>query len=201
MHKYLFTLVIIFLILACNSKASLKNLEGKYITNIKDDRIITSQGKTYELPVKEDGLIYYLIRHAEKDTTINTSDPPLSQKGERRSIALYDMFRGTDLDLIYSTMTIRTISTVQEIADQKGMIIKAYNPRELRNMHSYIIDSTEAKRILIVGHANTTPVMANFLSDTEYFTSSFTEDEYDNLIIVLDNGENDKEIIPVKFKP
>jgi metallophosphoesterase superfamily enzyme len=90
---------------------------------------------------------------------------------------------------------------VQEIADQKGMAIKAYNPRELRKMHSEIIDSTDAKRVLIVGHSNTTPVLANFLSDTKYYTSSFDDNEYDNLIIVLDNGPEDKELIPVKFKP
>lgn len=201
MHRLLYFFSLIFLFISCKPKASLEKLEGKYVTNIRQNQIVTADGDIFDIPIKEDGTVFYLIRHAEKDTMSQATDPPLSKLGEKRSVALYDMFRGTDLDLIYSTMFLRTISTVQVIADQKGMSIKAYNPKELRQLHSGIVDSTDAKRVLIVGHSNTTPVLANFLSDTKYFTSSFDENDYDNLIIVLDNGSDDKELIPVKFKP
>jgi len=201
MHNLFLLIVLSLFMVSCGSKASKKSLEGKYITNIKNNDLITADGKTYTLPVKDDGRVFYLIRHAEKDTTIQSSDPPLSPLGERRTMAIYDMFRGTDLDLVYSTMYVRTISTVQEIADQKGMNIKPYAPKDLRDVHSYIVDSTDAKRILIVGHSNTTPVLANFLSDTKYFNAAFDEKDYDNLLIVIDNGPEDKELIPVKFKP
>ena len=201
MHRLIFFIGVIVLIFSCKQKASLEKLEGKYVTNIRQNQIVTADGEVFDIPIKEDGTVFYLIRHAEKDTMSRASDPPLSLQGEKRSVALYDMFRGTDLDLIYSTMYMRTIATVQVIADQKGMPIKAYNPQELRKLHSSIVDSTDAKRVLIVGHSNTTPVLANFLSDTKYYTSSFAENEYDNLIIVLDNGPENKELIPVKFKP
>lgn len=201
MHRLIFIIGVLVLIFSCKQKASLEKLEGKYVTNIRQNQIVTADGEVYDIPIEEDGTVFYLIRHAEKDSTSQASDPPLSRQGEKRSVALYDMFRGTDLDLIYSTMYMRTIATVQVIADQKGMSIKAYNPQELRKLHSSIVDSTDAKRVLIVGHSNTTPVLANFLSDTKYYTSSFAENEYDNLIIVLDNGPENKELIPVKFKP
>jgi hypothetical protein len=55
-------------------------------------------------------------------------------------------------------------------------------------------------RVLVVGHANTTPVLANHLYGEQYYTSTFDESDYDNLIVILESNNNKKTILPLKFK-
>lgn len=200
MHNKIVVFTCILFAIACKeSQPSIKSIAGSYVSTIKKDVITLDDGKTYSLDAGSESYVYYLVRHAEKDT-VPSNDPRLTEAGLQRSAKLYDILKGTRVDAVYSTMFMRTLETVDSVASAKGVSIKPYNPSGFKELHKTIVDSTSSKRILISGHSNTTPVFANYLSGTEYFTKSFEEDDYDNFLIVVDRGDKGKDIIPLKYK-
>jgi broad specificity phosphatase PhoE len=67
---------------------------------------------------------YYVVRHAEKETS-NTmaSDVPLSEAGRQRAIALKELLQNESIQHIYSTDFLRTRQTAQPLADAKNISI------------------------------------------------------------------------------
>ncbi|WP_426063230.1 phosphoglycerate mutase family protein [Flavobacterium sp. DSP2-3-1] len=96
---------------------------------------------------------YYFIRHAEK--VDNSQNPDLSEKGLKRAELWNKIFSEVDFDEIYSTDYKRTIQTASPTATAKKIQIKLYNPKTL-NIESFKKE-TLGKKVLIVGHSNTTP--------------------------------------------
>ena len=131
----------------------------------------------------------YLVRHSEKDLLSNDqSDPPLSQCGEQRSESLSLFFRDVNLDVIYSSDYIRTKSTALPTALSKGLEISEYNPQELEDFSKLLIDSKQDA--LVVGHSNTTGVLAGLLVGEEI--GAFDLDIYDRVyqaLIYNNSGE------------
>lgn len=199
--------IILFLLLAgfvwsckSDSKVTKNDISNQYVTAIKKDQIILENGDVFDLPVTDSSFVYYLVRHAEKDT-LPKDNPRLTPKGYERAAKLYDMLKGTRLDAIYSTFYMRTMETVDSLADAKGMKIFPYTPQGFKELHKNIVENTDYRRILVSGHSNTTPVVANYLYDKNYFDSSFDDSDYDNFVIVVDNGPQEKSLYSLKFKP
>tara|TARA_B110000459_G_scaffold144889_2_gene157832 strand:- start:2346 stop:2900 length:555 start_codon:yes stop_codon:yes gene_type:complete len=124
----------------------------------------------------------YLVRHSEKDlTTNNHSNPPLTHCGEKRSENLSDFLMDVNIDVIYSTDYIRTQSTALPTALSKGLEIKDYNSQELKDFSKLLI--TNQQDALVVGHSNTTGVLAGFLVGEEI--GAFDLDIYDRVYQAL----------------
>lgn len=124
----------------------------------------------------------YLVRHAEKDLTSNNhSDPPLSKCGEERSENLSNFLKDVQLDVIYSSDYIRTKTTAKPVATSKGLEIIEYNPQELEDFSKVLIHSKQDA--LVVGHSNTTGVLAGLLVGEEI--GAFDEAIYDRVYQVL----------------
>jgi broad specificity phosphatase PhoE len=108
----------------------------------------------------------YLVRHSEKDSTSdNHSDPPLSPCGEQRSESLSIFLSAVDLDAIYSTNYNRTKNTALPTATSKGLEIKEYDPEKLKDFSNFLLESKQDA--LVVGHSNTTSVLAGLLVNEE----------------------------------
>lgn len=197
-YKLLYLFSFLILILSCKDQVQNTDILDNNIEEIKKDVIHFSDGTSYQLDIGENDHVYYLLRHAEKDT-IPKNDPALSELGNKRAAKLSEMFRGTRIDAFYSTLYMRTISTVDSLARAKGMGIKPYDVKTFKETYNNIIDSTNFKRIMIVGHSNSTPVVANYLYGENYFNAAFEEDDYDNLIVVIARQEGENEILPLKF--
>src|SRR4030095_17195101 len=80
---------------------------------------------------------YYIVRHAEKETaaagtTMSTpNDPPLSAAGRVRAIELKEALKDKGITYIFSTNTIRTISTAQPLNELRGgSSIELYNTKD-----------------------------------------------------------------------
>lgn len=194
----LFVFIIIFTQCQPNKSAPKKDISGLTISKIQSATIITTTGEEWLIDEEEISKIFYLIRHAEKDTTIET-DPPLTLKGEERSAKLADILRGTRLDAIYSTMTLRTMFTVDSIADIKGMTLKPYENKNLKILLDNIREDSLLNRTLIVGHSNTIPVIANALADTTVFNKTIDEDDYSNFIVVLQYKNGSSEVLKLRY--
>lgn len=124
----------------------------------------------------------YLVRHSEKDLLSNDhSDPPLSKCGEQRSESLSVFFRDVNLDVIYSTDYNRTRKTALPTALSKGLIIKKYNSQYLEEFSKSLINNKQD--VLVVGHSNTTAVLAGLLVGKEL--GAFDLDIYDRIYQVM----------------
>lgn len=123
-----------------------------------------------------------LVRHAEKETD-GTRNPPLSKEGQQRSLVLAEMFAKQPIGAIYSTNFLRTTQTVQPLADQKGLEIQLYDWKDPKSFLQSILESSQAGTIVISGHSNTTPILANLLLGEEKF-EFFHEDDYANILVI-----------------
>jgi len=123
---------------------------------------------------------YYLIRHADKVLTTK-KDPDLTTRGIKRSNLWAKVFEDVQFDIVYSTDYKRTRNTAIPTAKQKNLEVKIYEARKLFNPN--FLKETKGKTILIVGHSNTIPFLANqILSSNKY--QEIDERNYTNLYIV-----------------
>jgi broad specificity phosphatase PhoE len=122
-----------------------------------------------------------LIRHAEKAND-GTQDPDLTPEGEARAKSLAAMFDSARIDAVYSTSYKRTRNTVRVLAANKNIEVKSYEPFKdevIQNM----LEQHKGGTILICGHTNNIPWIANRLLGKEVY-ADYLETDYGNILIV-----------------
>lgn len=129
---------------------------------------------------------YILVRHAEKAND-GTEDPPLTETGRARADRLARLLHSANVGAIYSTDYQRTRQTAMPLATKMKLDITSYEPMSLEALEK-IRKETEGKTVLIVGHSNTIPVIANQLLGAERF-EQLADNEYDKLFIITRIGE------------
>lgn len=132
----------------------------------------------------------YIVRHAEKQ--LEGDDPELAQVGQIRAQKLAQILSDKNIKHIYSTNYIRTKSTAKPTADQQGLEIQVYDPRN----HDELVEKlkTDEGNILVVGHSNTVGQIANyFVGDAEKY-KDLEDIEYDFIYVVtLDDNSSSVE--------
>lgn len=171
---------------------------GKTIKAIESNIIKLEDGD--QIVMNEDSIakVYYLVRHAEKDTSVDV-EPPLTEAGLQRATKIADILRGTRVDAIYSTMTLRTMFTVDSLADIKAMKILPYENKGLKTLLDDIQTSNDFNRIFIVGHSNTIPSITNTLAGKQVFNKTFDENDYGNFVIVVQNKSGTKDAFALRY--
>lgn len=132
---------------------------------------------------REPGEMYtiYLVRHAEKGAPAeNPEDPPLSRCGEQRAGNLATMLQSVDLGHVYSTPYERTRNTARPVAESHGLELEIYDPLKLEEFTGQLLE--QGQSALVVGHSNTTAILAGLLSGED--GEEFDEEEYDRLYLV-----------------
>ncbi len=161
-----------------------KEATTSQISKIERAQIILADGFTVDIEAKDSSKVYFLVRHAEKDT-IPRGNPALTEAGSERAIKLEQIFKGTRLDRIYSSMFTRTLFTAQPTSESKGLDVTPYDHSALRGLLESI-QQTNDQYNLIVGHSNTTPALINELCGTKM--NNIDESVYDDLFIVVHDG-------------
>ncbi|WP_343486110.1 phosphoglycerate mutase family protein [Allomuricauda sp. d1] len=129
---------------------------------------------------------FYLIRHAEKDReNPENPDPELNQDGLTRAMQWANIFEPLALDAIYSTNYERTSMTAAPTSVKKDIDIKYYEPD--MDIESFKKEN-EGLNVLVVGHSNTTPVIANQLLGFEKYSQMDDNDNSSLFIIRIING-------------
>jgi broad specificity phosphatase PhoE len=124
----------------------------------------------------------YLVRHSEKDLTSNIGgDPPLTKCGAQRSKHLSSFLSHVHLDAVYSTDYTRTKNTARPTANSKGLEIQEYSTQNLEVFAKLLIERKQDA--LVVGHSNTTGVLAGLLVDEEI--GEFNLDIYNRVYQVV----------------
>lgn len=123
---------------------------------------------------------FILVRHAEKDYG---RDPILTKEGTERAERLKEILKNTSIDAVYSTDTKRTQLTAEPTAADKNLKIISYAASGLQDFSADLKRLYKGKTVLVVGHSNTTPAMANYLTNTDEYPR-FSELDYTNLYVV-----------------
>lgn len=191
-------LLIYILIVGCKNNVVTPLPVGKSIKSIEANVINFDDGTNYTINEDSVAKIFYLIRHAEKDT-VNKVDPLLTQAGLVRSAKVADIMMGTRVDVIYSTMTMRTLFTVDSLADIKMMQSRPYDNKALKDLLVKVKESSNDNRIFIVGHSNTIPAIANSIAGNDVFKNTFDESDYGNFVIVVVKKSGEVDILKLRY--
>ncbi|WP_462252669.1 SixA phosphatase family protein [Ekhidna sp.] len=138
-----------------------------------------------------------LVRHAEKAND-GTSNPPLSEAGFQRANNLAALLTAQDISALYSTPFTRTEATLTPIGRDKGIEVQQYDPYAKDEWLSSLIQKHRGETVVISGHSNTIPTLANALIGSETF-SQFDENDYSNLIIIVTDEVGKGKLIRLKF--
>lgn len=126
--------------------------------------------------------VIYIIRHAEKDAG---EDPRLNPQGYARSGDLERALKNK-LDRIYINQYRRTQLTADSVrlkqkADTVYYVADSNGDGLMKALLKY---KNKDKKILIIGHSNTIPVILRRLGITDYPAGNIPDNEYDNLFTV-----------------
>ncbi|WP_295179632.1 histidine phosphatase family protein [uncultured Christiangramia sp.] len=132
---------------------------------------------------------YYFIRHAEKDRSNKSEkDPNLTAEGLKRAQIWAEVLKDIPLDMVLSTNYKRTLQTGAPIAGSKQLSMENYNAGN--GYDDEFRKRTSGKRVLVVGHSNTTPQFVNeILGEEKYADIDDTENGALFIVQVLPNNE------------
>lgn len=122
----------------------------------------------------------YLVRHAEKAGAMQ-KDPPLTDAGTQRAGDLASLLSGKKIGEIYSTKTIRTMSTAQPLAAKLGREVQPYSPDTVLVLLNRLKNGKQ--NALVVGHSNTVLPMLEMLG-VSHSKKEIPDWEYDNIFRV-----------------
>lgn len=124
---------------------------------------------------------FYIVRHAEKSGTPK-EDPLLTEAGSQRAERLKGILANKGIEKIFSTQTVRTVSTAKPLTDALKLNIEIYDPK---NQTAFIETLKKSKQnTLIVGHSNTIRYIINGLAEKEFLKKDLEDSEYSNLYLV-----------------
>lgn len=137
-----------------------------------------------------------LIRHAERVSAMS-ADALLSTAGEERARQLAEVLKDAKIQRIYVTEIRRTQQTAEPIATRlhlKPIVIAKDN---IDALASQLRKSVENETVLVVGHADTVPLLIERLGGGP--APAFRDTEYDRMTI-LSMGVNGKvQVVTLRY--
>ena len=125
----------------------------------------------------------YLVRHAEKQTDKN--DPPLSECGVKRAQGLAQLLSSVNLKHVYSSDYKRTLSTAAPVANSQNLAVELYDPKKLEKIKTTLLNLKQD--VLVVGHGNTTAVLAGMLAKQELEETTYTSYDRVYQVVIYNN--------------
>lgn len=149
--------------------------------------VVFSSSVFTALSQSDSSTTFILLRHAEKDTA-GGRDPQLSDAGKARAARIPGLFNNITPNVMYSTPYRRTMQTLKPWADIAGASIVPYDPTQLANFAEEL-KKIKGKTVVVSGHSNTAPILANLLAGTNKY-SALDESDYSTLwVITITNSK------------
>ncbi len=133
--------------------------------------------------IAQQATTYILVRHAEKSID-GTKNPSLNTAGKRRANFLVKMLSKEKISALYSTPFKRTEETLAPLAKAKELSITYYEPDAKKGWLAGILSKWVGGTVVISGHSNTIPHLANTLLGEQKF-SNFDETNYTHFIVIV----------------
>ncbi|MCH7402380.1 SixA phosphatase family protein [Belliella kenyensis] len=140
---------------------------------------------------KQEPKTIYVVRHAEK--MLDGKDPMLSVAGTARAKKLDQILAEKEIKHAFSTNTVRTLATIQPIANRSGIAKEIYDPE----YHEDLAQELRKRKgnIIVVGHSNTIHHLINHFVGTGQKYDELKEEEYDYIfeITLAEDGSSSVE--------
>ena len=135
----------------------------------------------------------YVVRHAERAD--QSADSALSTAGVGRSYKLRDMLHDAGITKIFTSPLRRAIDTAAPLASE--VHVKSQPFADAAALIEAVAASGPRDRVLVVGHSNTVPAVVRALHVDAAIT--LTEDDYDNLFIIIPQKEGRPVLLRLKY--
>ena len=143
-------------------------------------------------------LTVILVRHAEKEVVPpENKDPNLNLAGQARAQELARMFGGAGVTSIYATQYKRTQQTVKPLADKLGLSATLVEAQKTPDLVKLLRGSKPGEVVFLAGHNNSVPEIIAALGGPKM--PIIPETEYDNLFILLVDGDGTAKLVKMKF--
>lgn len=141
-----------------------------------------------------------LVRHAEKADA--SSDPVLSEAGQRRAMDLAVALSGADLTHVLTSPLQRTVLTARPTAQAHALnpeviSFEGGTDAHIRAVADRVRALPDDAVVLVVGHSNTVPLIAAALGETG--PSEMAECEYDRLTLISVEDDGDSPAIISRY--
>jgi broad specificity phosphatase PhoE len=135
----------------------------------------------------QDSTVVVVVRHAEKaEVEAGNNDPPLSEAGAARAVALQEALKGMHFDAVIATERQRTQATAGPLAREHGLTPEIVS---LRHGPAHVDSVAAAVRrhaghtVLVVGHSNTVPAIVHALGGPKM--PDLCEPQFSNLYLLV----------------
>lgn len=132
-----------------------------------------------------------LVRHAETSASTKTNqDPPLSESGESRAIALERLLSRAGITHVFASEFDRTRATVRPLAGALELEIETVSALQRELQVQKLRDLPPGSVALVCGHSNTIPALIRDLGGGGEFERDregepvIAHDSYDRLFLV-----------------
>jgi len=156
-----------FLLLSLLAVCFFSSCDVRRLNRVSQGNLHFTIGKVDSIPHwNEEGWThFFFVRHAEK---LPSPADGLSEKGLKRARRLGNIMKDADLDLVFTTHTVRTRSTADSVRIRYNNIpgptpeYPTADEAETAWLRQQLQEN-RGKRIFVVGHSNTVPRMVNKL--------------------------------------
>jgi broad specificity phosphatase PhoE len=135
----------------------------------------------------QDSTVVVVVRHAEKAVVeAGNNDPPLSEAGTARALALREALQGMRFDAVIATDRQRTQATAGAVMAAQGLTPEIV---PLRYGAAHVDSVAAAVRrhaghtVLVVGHSNTVPAIVHALGGPQL--PDLCEPQFSHLFVVV----------------
>lgn len=147
----------------------------------------------------------YFVKHGEVNASKNNVIKKLSKKGEEQAKRIANRFKNCEVSRIISSPYLRSVETVNEIAEDKGVkleLVNDFNEREVSENQDEVLKeiqkrSVEAinkvleesvdENVIISTHSETLKGILSYFDKSNNYT--FTKEDADIFELTFDNKD------------
>jgi broad specificity phosphatase PhoE len=137
-----------------------------------------------------------LVRHAERSAAMS-ADALLSPAGEERAMLLAQVLKDAGIQRIYVTEFRRTQQTAEPIATKLHLTPVVIVQNDKDALVSRLRKLGESETVLVVGHANTVPLIIERLGAGP--VAAMPDAEYDRLTVVVTGARGKAHVVTLRY--
>ena len=130
--------------------------------------------------------VIFLLRHAEP--SVEVEDPPLTELGQRRAMALATLLKDAGINTIYTSDRKRAIQTAEPIARLLNIESRRLPIRDRDGLISRLRAHAAHDRVLVISHSLAVPYLLKALGHPADIT--IAPKEFDDLFVILPKSDS-----------